>query len=162
MLYFSDKPAMLSGIDLDQLQAVRYAKEKYKKRGLVDTFTSTHDFKSKMDRGLAQNMNKLISDDVSTSGQSLERSPELGEYAKRLLREAIHDPSGSVMNIGAQGGQVIRSNNVVLLESSDPREKAKWAAAIDSLVRDGLLEPTNHKKEFLKVTMKGYNVGDGI
>ena len=67
------------------------------------------------------------------------------------------DGDGIIISTMTLSGYSITINNTVLLDNSaDNREIARWKAALNNLVSKKMIEATNYKNEIYRVTDKGY------
>ncbi|MHB9007003.1 MAG: hypothetical protein ACYDC1_08725, partial [Limisphaerales bacterium] len=58
MLYFSSKPVDLNLVDLEQYKQLKHFTNKFKGRGLVETFANETEFKEKFNRQLTMRLNE--------------------------------------------------------------------------------------------------------
>jgi hypothetical protein len=59
------------------------------------------------------------------------------------------------------GGLGVETNGrSMIAEPGNPREQARWRAAIGELAKRGLLEQRDQKGEVFKVTDQGYRMGE--
>ena len=93
-----------------------------------------------------------------------EITPEssLTDDAKHLLVEASNDSSGAIMKIAHLGGTILQTNGKSILNDNSPREVARWKAALELLISNGLVEPIGYKGVIFKVTHNGYQIADRI
>jgi len=97
--------------------------------------------------------------------RSVRRSGELSDLsadAKQLLLECSEDAGGTVMCVMTMDGLIVSTNNKGFSASGNPRSQAKWKAAVEELVRLGLLEPQGEEGEVLGITNAGYEAADRI
>jgi hypothetical protein len=95
-----------------------------------------------------------VSHDTPTSVHAVALSKE----AKTLLKEASLDPSGLILFERFGAGVDLHTNGVTLLTSKeDHRALASWEAALEELVKDGLLLPRGERGEIFEITKKGYD-----
>ncbi|HSQ05282.1 MAG TPA: hypothetical protein VLN59_14660 [Burkholderiales bacterium] len=100
---------------------------------------------------------------VST-GESISRQPvasiaALSKEAKILLKEAALDPGGVVLFERYGAGVDLHTNGISFLTSKeDHHALAVWEAALQELVKDGLLVARGDRGEVFEITKKGYDV----
>ena len=51
---------------------------------------------------------------------------------------------------------------IIFLDSNEPRELAKWEAAVEQLLNSGYIKRTGKKDLIYQVTEKGYNISDAF
>lgn len=168
MLYFSSQPVAMDSVDVEQFQHLKRFKESCQKRGLYEGYDSHSDFRQKFYRHLQLKINEHPMF-LETSGQhtyvpveSSSGLPELSDEARILLKEASSDTHGNVMYLRYIGGTDVQTNGKNLIQSKDRREVARWEAAIQELIEEGLLIERGHKGEIFEVTNFGYQVADMI
>ena len=158
----------MDSVDIDQFQELKRFKESCQNRGLYEGYDSHSDFKQKFYRHLQLKLNEhpmfTNTPGQNTSGpfESSTELPSLTDEARVLLKEASLDAHGHVMFLRYIGGTDVQTNGKNLIQSKDRREVAKWEAAIEELVENGLLIERGHKGEVFEVTNFGYQVADMI
>lgn len=171
MLYFSDQPARLDSVDDDQYQELKKFKASCKSRGLYETYDSHSQFKEKFYRHLQLKLNEhSLFKSIDTAQQHSEplalpreaRLPQLSEEARRLLKEASLDDHGVIMHLRYIGGTDIQTNGKNLIEEQSRRTVAKWEAALQQLVDEGLVVDRGYKGEVFEVTERGFQVADAV
>jgi hypothetical protein len=94
---------------------------------------------------------------------ALPQSLKLSEAAKELLLvAAIQDPNGQIVRFTSSLGPSIQSNGKVFNEGHDPRETARWEAALKELEALGLVEAVDYNRVVFKVTNEGYEVARSL
>ncbi|MCL1628272.1 hypothetical protein M3N55_05970 [Roseibaca sp. V10] len=174
MVYFSTAPVAPESLDPNQYQSVKKFKEWCYGEGLVEAYDNIQDFAEKFRRQFQIRVRDQIGnsngDFLRLDISSLLTLPDsydpvenrLSEEAKRLLIEAAKDPSGTIMSIRFLGGQAIQTNGINFIESSDRRSAARWEAALDQAVEEGLVIARGYKNEMFEITSKGYDVVDRL
>ena len=173
MLYFSSVPVRLDSVDSEQYQQLQEFKRRCIERGLVETYDAISEFREKLTRQLAQTLNyneyfskyrKHESSDEELENEQPRRFvvPLLSEDAMSLLKEASLDNSGSILRIRTFGGLDIQTNGKNLVDSGNPRSEAKWEAALQQLIDNGLVQDLGYKGEIFNLTDYGYQVADSI
>jgi hypothetical protein len=167
MLYFSDAPVVPQSLDTGQYAALLKFKQSCKSRGLLETYSSLTDFKSKFYRQLQIKLNQ---DAYFVGGQlpasSAMAQPQqaavlpLSREAQVLLLECADDPAGMIMRIQFDEGTVIQSSRKNFVEENNPRSVAIWEGALEELVSNGLLSSSGAKGEVFTLTRKGYELAD--
>ncbi len=95
----------------------------------------------------------------TSSGQSLTTAGQLSAAAQELLLAAVNG-DGEVLRLQQLGGPVIQAGNRNFISSPNPREKAKWEAALAELVDRGLLSQPSGNGQIYRVTQAGYACAD--
>ncbi len=93
---------------------------------------------------------------VATPGGAL--SPE----ARLLLREAALDRAGLVLFERYGASVDLHTNDKSLLTSKEHRQLATWEAALEELVKQGLLLARGERGEVYEITKKGYESAEGL
>lgn len=167
MIYFSTEPVVLESVDREQYEALQIFKDQLRQRGLYEEFESKDDLRGKFSRQLAQTVNLYFSSKKNENGRNqreatsvLPKLPVLSNQAKRLLLEATQDPDGIVLKVRSDFGLTILTNGQDLVDSQQPRDTARWQAALQELCDVGLLQDRGRKGEVFAVTDEGYRVAD--
>jgi hypothetical protein len=85
----------------------------------------------------------------------------LSKEARILLKGAAADPGGLIMFERYGAGVDLHTNGVSLLTSKeDHRALAVWEAALQELVKNGLLVEHGERGEIFEITKKGYDVAE--
>lgn len=85
----------------------------------------------------------------------------LSGEAKTLLREAAQDPAGLVLFERFGTSVDLHTNgNSLFTDKSDHRTLATWEAALEELVREGLLVAEGDRGEIYEMTKKGYEAAE--
>lgn len=101
---------------------------------------------------------------ISSASDSAQRdgAPSLSDDAKDLLVGAAQ-ADGHILYLRYLGGSCIQAGNRNFINpENNPREEARWKAALDELVERGLVETLGYKGETFRVTNLGYQVADRI
>lgn len=174
MICFSDQPVQMGSVDSEQYnKLMKFKKECYGK-GLVSGYDTLEAFKSIISDalvrrtnnkepfiGFANNDNDIqFDDDVMIEQVNFVSS--LSDDSKELLLEASNDPSGDIMSLSYIGGATIQTNGRNFLTENTAREKARWGAALNQLVEEGLIENVGYKGEMFRVTYSGYQLVDQL
>lgn len=167
LLYFSNTPVMPDSIDQEQYSQLKKFKQECQERGLVETFDSIENFRSKLTRQLALKINQheyfKTSEDQNLdylTYESVEEKEELTEMEKDLIIEMSQDRQGIVMKIATQSGFNIKTNRKNLVTEQSPRTRALWEEAIRSLLEKDLIEERDYKGNIFALTLKGYKQVD--
>jgi hypothetical protein len=171
MIYFSSKPVAPDSVDADQYAQVKAVRERWQGQGLIETYDSVEEFRSKLSKQLplclAKNeylqgvLNtpsvKVVSPQTSTSPHSYALSDE----ARSLLQAAASRDDGSILKIAHLGGRFIQAGGQTFGEGRG-RERARWEAALDELEREGLVIGRGYKGEVYELTHEGWAVADAL
>jgi hypothetical protein len=172
MLYFSNTPVSPDSIEQKQYKELKKFKKDCYKKGLVETFESIDDLRTKLTRQLSL---KIIKHDhfqikdstfnqngVKTSDVNEIESLQLSEEEIKLIIESANDPNGSVMKLAYMGGYTVQTNGKRMNKDYEPRTRAIWHAAIENLVRKDILEERDSKGEIFNLTLFGYKIADKL
>lgn len=170
MLYFSAAPIQRAGFDLDQYAAVERVRAAYQGRGIVGSYTSIEDFRSKLTRDLMIRIAEHFtgfSADVGAAVESLRRfqenTPDLSPEAIEILKAATEDPeNGSIMVTEFAEGYCIQIGQRALVDCAFGFKKAKWEAALQSLVDQGLIVAHGYRGQFYEPTLQGYEIAKSL
>lgn len=165
MIYFSNAPFQPDDIDHEQRVALKQFREWCERRSLIESYSSLDEFAKKLDRQLTLKVNaQFVRIAVQARDSLLNQpgEPHLSPEAQELLVEASHDRSGAVMMIRSADGLAIQTNNRQFGETGDPRSEAKWKAALDELVRLGLLEERGYVGQIFAVTDAGFRLAEAL
>lgn len=168
MLYFSEQPVRLDSVDSEQYNKLKKFKESCRSRGLYNTYDDFADFEEKFYRQLQQAINeneyfRVNDEDLETPIIPLTYSiPVLSSEARILLKEASLDSQGSILHLKTLGGTSIQTNGKQLAIRDDPRDVAKWEAALNELIENELIVDRGYKGEVFAVTDLGYKVADTL
>ncbi len=86
----------------------------------------------------------------------------LSQEAKLLLREASLDRAGLVLFERYGASVDLHTNDKSFLASKERRLLATWEAAVEELVKEGLLVARGDRGEIYEVTKKGYTVAEHL
>ncbi|MCO6437367.1 MAG: DUF4062 domain-containing protein [Phycisphaerae bacterium] len=163
MLYFSYRPVSPRDLDDEQHRALKAFRSECEKKGLIDSYTTTEEFKEKLARQLSQTVIRHFSDsDVSPTGREsgvFEENPRLSDDAKALLVAAASG-DGHILLLRHMAGSNLQAGGKQLMKDGGQREYAKWSDAIIELVGKTLVEPRGQKNEVFAVTNSGYKLAD--
>ncbi|MBI2814543.1 MAG: hypothetical protein HYX71_09685 [Opitutae bacterium] len=169
MLYFSSTPVALDSVDPKQYEQLKEFKAACYKRGLVESFTDSTEFKEKFARQLQLRLNQ---DEFFTSKSmppSVDATPEpmltapvprLSVEARQLLTEAANSGDGTIMLMKFFGGVRLNANGKEFITDRSPKTRAIWEGAIEELLREGLIADRGYKGEIFAVTREGYEVAE--
>jgi uncharacterized protein (TIGR02145 family) len=90
---------------------------------------------------------------------------DLPAEAQTLLFEVSRDPNGCVRTYSTKDGWTVQSNNKVLFNGPDPRQRAQWKEAIAQLCEQKLLNRLKNSQKFsetYELTSEGYEVVESI
>jgi len=171
MLYFSSKPVSPDEVDRDQYSELKKFKDSCVSRGLYERYSTTAEFKDKLDRQLQLKLNTepyftelpQYSDAESVVETTIPNIPKLSSEAQILLKEASQDRGGSIRRIVIFNGSVsVTSNNKEFIRENNPHERATWEGAIKELEKFGLIEDVGDKRISFKVSREGFDIAELI
>jgi hypothetical protein len=168
MLYFSAAPVLPDSVDATQYAALKAFKDSCKSRGLYETYADINEFKGKFYRQLQLKLNQdsYFTDHSSPTAEtapsvsSVPDVPRLSREAQTLLKEAVQDPSGTVIRLPHIGGLIIQTHEKGFVEEGNPRSRAIWEGALQELQAAGLIADRGYKNEVFGVTREGYEIAE--
>jgi len=86
---------------------------------------------------------------------AVEAVKPLSEEAKTLLLEAEKDKGGFLARRGSMTGSRIVTNGKEFGESNNPKDQARWEAALKELERGEFVE--SYRENTYRVTSEGFN-----
>jgi len=176
MICFSDQPVQMGSVEQEQYNKLMEFKKECYEKGLVTGYDSLEAFKTIINDSLVRRANKKepfigfssVKSDVETpividmTAQLSSAKPVLPPDAKELLIEASNDSGGDIIKLAYLGGATLQTNGRNFLSDGTAREKAKWEAALNYLVDEGLVEGVGYKGEMFRVTHSGYQLADQL
>jgi hypothetical protein len=168
MVYFSSRPISPESIDHKQYSALKEFQAWCEAHGLVDTFDSVDQFKSKFARQLQIQLNKNphLSGIVEAARDDLNREVglrlgQLSDAAKELLIEASKDDHGTIFKIENMAGRYLQTNSKDLFRSDNPRDFARAQHALNDLIDNGLIVDRRNGVVF-ELTESGFQLSDRL
>ena len=168
MLYFSSQPVGIDTVDEKQIKDLKKFKKSYRRRVLYASYDNPADFKEKFYHDLQLKLNEhslfegTTHESISKRVNSITKSSELTKEARTLLKEASLDPNGTIIYVSLREGTIIQTNRENLIGSNEPREIAKWKAALEELRNEKLIAGRGNKDQIFDVTDLGYKFADII
>ena len=166
LIYFSEEPVRLDSVEEAQYAALKEFRAECQQNGLYESYSSASEFREKLTRQLAQTVIRNLAPEPqdADSARAISATPQLdlSQDSRELLAAAVEDPNGSVMMLKVMGGPIIRSGERDFAEGGNVRATARWRAALDALVDEGLLEDRSGKGEVFYVTHQGFNAAEQI
>lgn len=174
MIYFSSRPVELDSVDLDQYNQVKGIREKWRQKGLIETYDNVEQFRQKLSKQLQLCLNKneylrkiLEIPQGGTPGpEVIQTAParlkfDLTEYEAALLKAASADENGMIVRMEYVGGQQIKAGNRSFGEESR-REFSRWDGALRNLESKGLVLDRDYKGQIFELTHEGWSVADAL
>jgi hypothetical protein len=171
MIYFSSKPVAPDSVDPEQYAQVKEVRAKWRSQGLIETYDSVEEFRSKLSKQLPLCLAKneylqgiLNTPHVEIAPPPMSTSPHsyaLSEEARLLLKAAASRDDGTILKMAHLGGRFIQAGGQTLGEGRG-RESARWEAALDELEREGLVVGRGYKGEVYELTHEGWAVADAL
>ncbi len=171
MIYFSEKPAQLSKIDLEQYHRLKEYQKEIQGKALTESYDNTREFKDKFRRQLAHTINEheyfqpetgndhdALEDDTSSARETM---IILSSEAIQLLRETASG-DGVVLKVLSMQGMSVLANGKNFIEPNNPRSRAVWEEAVNQLENHGLIKDRSYMGEFFDITAEGYRVVDQL
>lgn len=171
MLYFSTAPVVASTLDREQFDALEEFKEWAKTQGLIETYESQEDFRSKfrahLQIVLSTNQHLLaVSEEAETLSADIEigGTPQirLSNDALEMLKAASHDKNGMILIRRHLGGSQVSAGGRQFAENTDRRSVARWVAAAETLNDEGYTRDLNGKREIFELTHSGYELAERL
>lgn len=177
MLYFSSKPVAPEALDPEQFSALTAFKAECKRLGLVDPYDSIEEFERKVSRHLQMAIlqNEVVKQLVA-SAASVSQAPPAREFlggssrrdavllssdAQRLLKAAAKPKMGYIGKSSGLSGVTINAGGESF-GGDDPRESARWSAALDELVDQFLVSRKGYKGQVFELTHSGWTLSDSL
>jgi hypothetical protein len=167
MLYFSGAPAVPDSIDPDQYAKLKKFKAWAKTQGLIESFTSPDDFRSKFRYQLPIKLqqNEYLRDLLTATPiepaepvplPATARSGSISKDAVDLLKAAAADAHGTIIVRSHLGGTDIMVAGQRFNDPEDRRSVARWEDAVDQLYSVGFIKDETGKRQVYTVTTRGY------
>lgn len=167
MLYFSQKPVIPDSIDPVQYDAVKKLKKEYQDNGLTESFDSVDDFQRKFQRQLALKINQdsffrgLDEIQLKPGFESQSLNERISEDAIFILMKAGGEDAGQVIRLDSIGDEYsLEAGLAEIVHTSTHRERARWEAALQELIRIGYLNDVSFNGEIFDITHEGYEFLD--
>ncbi len=157
MLYFSKASVPMDQIDHEHLDKIAAFKAWVFERGLVGSYDSLDDFRTKLQRQLPITLRdnsylkretKIDLVSVFEAELSARQPVQLSADARELLIAAATS-NGNLMIRRHLGGTSINAGTRALGSETNKREVARWTAAIEELRHRGLLAMLTANEKFL-------------
>ena len=168
MIYFSNAPVRPESVEDEQYTALLAFREECKEKGYIQSYDSISQFRDMFTRQLTQTVyrefssNADVPEAMADHPQTRPRPVSLTDDAAKLLVEAAGDRDGHVLRIETMQGTLIQTNNRQFVEVGNARSQARWEAALEELISNGLLQDRGNQREVFGVTRKGYDVMDSL
>jgi len=176
MLYFSNQPIPPSALDSAQYNRLSEFRASCMPRGLVESYSSTEEFRSKLSRQLQRclNDNKYLKNIIRQQEPNIVFAPAVvparwhdpyGEPvspdAMELLRAAAKSGDGTVLSIATIGSRSIDVGATSLGKES-ARDFAIWEGALNDLIQAGLVVRKSADGVVNQLTREGWALVDEI
>jgi len=164
MLYFSRRPVTQTDETTQQYQQLKSFRESSAKKGLYEEFGSLEEFRSKLNRQLAQSVIEHFpvgAPSVSASTPAQRGQQGLSKDASELLVAAATG-DGQIFNSDVVGGRSVSVGSREFVGDRSLRTAARWDAAVQELRRQGYVQPAGPKGDVLRVTQSGFVVADQL
>lgn len=110
--------------------------------------------------GLSEQLQELRQGSAGGMDQTSSVVGSLSEQAKALLVAAAKG-DGHFLYLKYMGGSTVGAHGMeALFSGNNPREEARWSAAIDQLLDLGLAEDRGYKHEVFRLTNRGYELAE--
>lgn len=165
MIYFSTAPVKMESVDQEQYELLQKFKADAMKKGLVETYDSTADFRKKFFGQISHHLideNSGATDTLTIRDLFLHASEEMSKDEMELLVAASQDKAGTILAFKTFAGLSINTNGRDFCVEGNAREEARWQAAIDGLLSKGFIESIGYKNEIFTVTHAGYQAADSL
>lgn len=169
MLYFSEKPVAPDNLDASQYKSLKEFKEKCKELGLIESYDTVDEFRRKFYRQLQICLikNPYIQSLIGSTlliekiEVTIDNKYQLSDEAQELLKAAASDKSGSITNTRFINGHLIQAGSTQF-DVEYGRESAKWEAALEELILNGLAKDVGYKGEVFELTHEGWKLADTL
>jgi hypothetical protein len=168
-LYFSRAPIPPDSLDLDQYKALLAFRKECEQAGLLETYGSVDEFRTKFARQLTQRVIRsfrpspaVLSD--ANARTPAEATPALSEEARELLRVAVTPGplEGSITRVKSNAGVSVLAGGRDFTDPRTPRAEARWTAALEELENAGLVNDLHGTRYEFQVTQSGYELSDTL
>lgn len=164
MVFFSTRPVVPGSYEEEQFRGVVDFKKWCMQQGIVATFDSVDDFTRKFTDQLQIILRDNLYLNSLTEGQEPIQSingeelttVSLSDLAIDMLCNAASEEDGIILVAHYIGGARFSAGAKTYDVSSGRREEARHQAAVEELVRFGLIEDVGYKGEIFRVTHEGY------
>ena len=112
-------------------------------------------------RALPKDVRNDSIDSNSLSVSRRDTGSDLSDDAKFVLTSAA-EGRGRVICTRTHGGGRIYAGGTMMMHSDEPRERARWEAAVEELRRHGYLKDMGHKGEVFELTKAGWDMADSL
>ena len=112
-------------------------------------------------RALPKDVRNDSTDSSSLSTSRRDTGSDLSDDAKSVLRAAA-EGGGRVTCMRTHGGGWVSAGGTIMKRSDEPRERARWEAAIEELRRHHYLKDMGHKGEVFELTKAGWDMADSL
>lgn len=176
MICFSDQPVQMGSVEQEQYNKLMEFKKECYGKGLVTGYESLESFKTILNDSLVRRVNnkepfvgfenteRYFEEKIEPVNfkEFTSNKPILSDDSKELLIEASNDSGGDIMKLAYIGGTILQTNGRNFLTDGNPREKARWEAALKQLTDEGFVEGVGYKGEMFRVTHSGYQMADQL
>jgi len=164
MIYFSKAPVDYSQVDRDQYDLLMAKKKEWQLKGRLEEFSTLDEFKEKLNKQLPYilstheyilscsssiEMKKGTAANISLSGEAIEIIKLAGASDGNIMK--IQHLAGLLLQVGGEN-----------LDTSTPRQQAKYTSALDELLDNGLIEAKGSKGQIYDLTKAGWDTYDQI
>ncbi len=166
MLYFSKSPVVLDSVEPEQYGKLKEFRAWAMTQGLVADYDSVDLFREELRRDLEFTLrdNPHLANEMASANEDADgavsaatRRISLSADAAKMLKLAAGSRDGMIQMLRhASGAHISAGGTDMMTDSSDPREVARWADAIEQLENFGLIEATSYKRHSFQVTHSGY------
>jgi hypothetical protein len=164
MIYFSSAAVPPDSVDEKQYKALKQFKDECFSKGLVESYSSTEEFRDKLRRQLAQTINRSYpagTQPASAIPSPSSAIPRFSDEAKRLLVAAAGDRNGRLMRFSDTDGLIVQASGQNFVTKGDPRSDSRWEAVIRELeALDFIEDHSGHERQMFAVTYEGFRVAD--
>lgn len=168
LLYFSQAPTSLAGVDLLQWQQLQTYRTQVETRGFVSGYDDVGGFVRRFRRDLAKTMNELVSRDdrlqapATVLASSSTSGDRLSVLQRELLQAVAADSHGELRRVPYDGGEAVLSNRRDFREGLTPREAASLETALEGLLTQKLLRDKDGRQRRFELTGEAYALLDTL
>jgi hypothetical protein len=172
MLYFSSRPVAPESVDRDQYEAVKNFRESCRQRGLIESFDDPQQFRAMFSKHLQITVyqNEFLVGLAANGGGAplsieLEEAPKLDNIQvtadQAALLSAAVKGKGNIIKRIVIGSRVILAGGQSFGADSG-REYARWEAALEELIVEGLVVERGYQGQMYELTHRGWTVAEGL
>lgn len=164
MIYFSKAPVDYSQVDRNQFDLLMDKKKEWQQKGRIEEFSTLEEFKEKLNKHLPYilSTHEYILSCSSSSEIEQEISPQMSLSSEAIeIIKLAGSTDGNIMKVQHLAGLLLQVGGQNL-DTSTPRQQAKYMSAIDELLNYGMIQAKGTKGQIYDLTKSGWDIYDQI